>query len=83
MAKPKQKVLVVVLTPMNPEPIQVWIDNPGEVLQDIRSIEGVIGCRACTDGPIRVSIDKRYDAQEIADEIEELLTSDVPAIFEG
>lgn len=83
MAKPKQKVLVEVTSRIIPEPIAVWVDNPGEALQDILGIEGILQGRAVIGGPIRVTVDPRYDTEEIAGEIRELLNAEVPDVFRG
>ncbi len=80
MAKPKQKVLVDIMVNLF-EPIRVWIDNPGDALRDISTIEGIVRCRVCTDGPIRIMVDPRYDTQEIAQEIRDLLAAEVPEVF--
>lgn len=80
MAKPKIKVLVEVIK--NPvEPIRIWIDNAKAHLSDIASVEGVSNIWHDKQNSIKIMIDKRYDVDEIAQELRELLTAEVPDIF--
>ncbi len=80
MAKPKMEVLVAVIA--NPaEQISVWIDNAKAHLSDIASIEGVKSLRLVDAAKVRITVDMRYDKSEVAQELRELLTAEVPSIF--
>lgn len=78
MAKPKQAVLVDII--FNGI-VDVWTDDRKKALRDILSIEGVATAQDVSDGCISLTIDKRYDTIEVADEIRELLSAEVPDIF--
>lgn len=80
MAKPKTKVLVeIVLNQV--EPIRIWVSNAKAHLNDIASVEGVTHISLHGSSEVSVMIDKRYDKNEIAQELRELLTAEVPSIF--
>jgi hypothetical protein len=79
MAKPKRKTLIKVLPPDN---ITVWTDEPAKELKLLASIEGVDHINLIGSGnPIYIKIDPRYDLKEVAAEITDLLTAEVPDIF--
>jgi hypothetical protein len=80
MAQKTQDVLVLVVG-NHVEPINIWLDNPTEVISDILSIEGVLTCSTINAPPLRVMVDPRYNTQEVAEEIETLLTADIPDVF--
>lgn len=50
-------------------------------MNDIASVEGVTGTYHDGETEVSVRIDKRYDVNEIAGELRELLTAEVPDIF--
>lgn len=80
MAKPKKSVLVKVIG--NPvEPIEVWINNASLHLSDIASIEGVRNVYLDGETKVKVTIDARYNIDEIAQELRELLAAEVSDIF--
>ncbi len=76
MAKPMTEIIVTVHTY---NLISVWPDDIEETCRTIESIEGVL--EAIPVSPILVKPDKRYDLNEIANEIKELLTAKVPEAF--
>ncbi len=78
MAKPKQDDLVRVL-PNNS--IHVYTNEPEREATRIVKIEGVINVSFGTKNPISVYVDPRYDKEEVAQEIEELLVDSVPDVF--
>jgi len=79
MAKPKKDVIVEVL---HNKSIRVWCNNPGQVVTELKTIEGITSILyLSTFGSIHLSTDPRYDISEIAQEIEELLTAEVPDVF--
>jgi hypothetical protein len=80
MAKPKQSVLVNVCSNHN---IIVWTDHPERDIKDIAGIEGVTRATIYSGNPIFLSIDPRYSADEIAAEIENLLTAEIPDVFKS
>lgn len=82
MAKPNKKVLVqVVGDPVFP--IKVWVDNPTSIIDDIQSIEGIDMLSVTSRNLIYVSIDLRYEVEDIAKEIEDLLMAEVPDVFKN
>lgn len=69
MAKPNMKVLVEITGDLS-HPISVWIDNPKEVMDDIARIEGVSDVHLpVANDHLQVRVNKRYDTQEVAEEI--------------
>lgn len=82
MAKPNKKVLVrIVGDPVFP--VEVWVNNPISVIDDIKSIEGVNTVSFINGNPILVSVDPRYEIEDIAREIEGLLAAEVPDVFKN
>lgn len=77
MAKPKVKVMVNVRSNIIAD---VYTDNIDEAISEILSIEGVSSASVIV-GRISVITDPRYDINEIAEEIKELLLSEVPDVF--
>lgn len=77
MAKPKQKYLVEVY---HGTWIHVHCDNPEITKHEIEQIEGVEWVDPLNK-VLSVWVDPRYDAQEVAQEIRELLSSEVPEVF--
>ena len=80
MAKPKTNLII------NPHHnvglIDIWCDNPTEVLREISQIEGVVNVAYFKHGGnISAYIDPRYDIDEIAQEIKDLLSSEIPDVF--
>lgn len=74
MAKPNKKILVKILKGEIIH-IEVWADS-ASAFDNIRSIEGVH--QATEDGSqILVSVDPRYEVEDVAKEIEEMLTAEV------
>lgn len=78
MAKPKVKVLV---KESGSTFLEVYCDDPRQAIQDIMSIEGILDIYYSQLGCIAVGCDPRYDRAEIAQEIKDLLTAEVPAAF--
>ena len=78
MAKPKRELIVKEI-PDNT--IHIYCDNPEKVMAEIREIEGVNIVFLTSTLPVNVKIDPRYDLGEIAEEIRELLSAEVPAVF--
>lgn len=77
MAKPKMKVLVEITEDLA-HPISVWIDNPKEAMDDIARVEGVSSTHLTVGNDhLQVRVNKRYDVQEVAEEILGLLTDEV------
>jgi len=85
MAKPKISNLVEVLNAtatMGSSVLHIWCDNPGQVIAEIARLEGIDNTMLFSNGKmIRATIDPRYDAEEIAQEIRDLLAADVPEAF--
>lgn len=54
-------------------PIAIWIDDEVNQIHKIESVKGVLKVYLGSTLPLRVMIDPRYNVQEIADEIEEVL----------
>lgn len=78
MAKPKQEVLVETIWEGF---LKIWANDPTSRLNEIRSIEGVEWVEHKSGYSIGVGIDPRYSTEEVAQEIEELLTASVPPVF--
>ena len=78
MAKPKVNVIVEVLPA---KIIRVWVSAPERVAPEIQAIEGTARVYVYPDGVIHVSVDPRYDIEEVPSEIRVLLDSEVPDIF--
>ncbi len=77
MAKPKMKVLVEITGDLA-YPILVWIDSPKEVMDDIARVEGVSHIHLPVGNDrLQVRVNRRYDVQEVAEEILGLLTDEV------
>ena len=78
MANRKQDVVVKLLSDKG---IQLWADTASDVFKDIKDIEGVEYVQVRSIMPIFISIDPRYSAVDIAKEIKQLLSSEVPKAF--
>ena len=78
MAKPKQDTLVKV-SPSGA--VTVWTNDPKSATFEIADIEGVSFVVGGRKNPISVYLDQRYDINEVAKEIEQLLSSEVPEAF--
>jgi hypothetical protein len=74
MAKPKQKYLVEVR-----DNISVWGDISAEELARIEGVEQVLPFASLSKKSVWV--DPRYDIEEVAQEIRELLAQEVPDVF--
>lgn len=80
MAKPKVKILVE--CDDNSRHIKVYCDNPTEAVWELKNIEGIQQVIYSLSFPcISVWCDPRYDREEIAQEIRDLLTAEVPDAF--
>lgn len=79
MAEPKVQLLVVHSAAVEERPhcIIIWTDNPARDFVKIKRIEGANTVMML----IRVCVDPRYDPQEMAEEIRELLAAEVPDVF--
>ncbi len=76
MAKPKMKVLVEITGDLA-HPISVWIDNPKEVMDNVARVEGVSHIHlAVGNNRLQVRVNRRYDVQEVAEEIRSLLADE-------
>lgn len=62
-------------------PIRIWVSDPEQHLADCESVEGVAMVNYLSGGPIFIIVDPHYDVQEVAAELEELLTAEVPDVF--
>lgn len=81
MAKPKQRVLVKIHLPCY---IHVWIDEPAKKLQEIMALQGIAHVNIIGNtSPILITIDPRYNINEIASEIRDLLVTEGPNIQFG
>ena len=63
--------------------LNVYVDNPDIVAQEIQAIEGILGVEE--DELLRcltVYLDPRYDVTEVRAEVEQLLSSKVPEVFQ-
>ena len=76
MAKPKKSVLAKVMSGLI---VRVWANDL--ILEDVLSVEGVVKVIASCELPWWFLIDDRYDPEEVATELEELLSSKVPGVF--
>lgn len=80
MAKPKQKILIEVFH--RGGEMHIWSSDKEQDATTIKDIEGVDAVfTRQTMNLISVYVDPRYDINEIATEIEALLTAEVPPIF--
>lgn len=79
MAKPKKKVIVEVLRFAGA--LHVWADNL--LVDDLISIEGISDVVVTSTLPWIVFIDIRYDIDEVAEELLELLDASVPDVFKA
>lgn len=77
MARPKKNVIVKVFG--QTKLIDVWADNL--VASEILSIEGVTQILAEKTLPWLIATDPRFDVNEVAAEIEALLSPKVPEAF--
>ncbi len=78
MAKPKVKHLVQV---KHDKHIFIYTDENQETLSEIQSIEGIKFVVSGPTIPILLTIDPRYSAEEIAQEIRDILADEVPSVF--
>jgi len=82
MAKPKIANLVEVsdaATIIGSSVLNIWCDNARQVIVEISKLEGIEDAILLSNGNmIRVTADPRYDVEEIAQEIRDLLAADVP-----
>lgn len=76
MAKQKKEVVIKVI---HGGSIQIWANNLS--VEDVMSIEGITNVLSSKTLPWTAYADARYDAQEIAKELEELLEASIPDIF--
>ena len=83
MAELKQKILVEVLPKDSIEgwDIQIWTRNPVKTRFQIKEIKGIENIMVHTKHSTIVWIDHRYDINEVAEEIEQLLSSEVKKAF--
>lgn len=80
MAKPKTN-LVIKVSELSGY-IDVWCIDTQSVIGEISRIEGVVKVYIMVhDGHLSVSTSPLYDVNEIAQEIKELLSSEVPDVF--
>jgi hypothetical protein len=77
MAKPKKSVLVQSFVDNS---IEIWCDDHIRWTEELMSIEGVSMVTAFPD-KLSLMCDPRYDQGELMQEIEELLTSEIPDVF--
>ncbi len=77
MAKPKQNTLVKVNPP---DSIHVYTSQPEKEIAGIRAIEGVNSIIFISN-PIFVYTDPHYNVNEIAEEIKDVLTVNIPDVF--
>ncbi len=75
MAKPKQEVLVEVFAKSS---LEVWASSVN--VDEISSIEGILEVHKRTNNAF-VTCDPRYDIEEIAQEVRDLLLAEVPDVF--
>ncbi len=61
--------------------IHVWADTSDAIINGIKGIEGVVYVEVHSVLPMFVSTDPRYSTTEIAEEIKQLLSSEVPKAF--
>lgn len=80
MAKPKQKVLVRISGDLVYS-IRVWMDNADRGSQEVERIEGVDVTAPIGKNSFMVSVDPRYEIQDVYLEIIELLNATVPTVF--
>lgn len=76
--KRKTEVVIKVVAATEGEKVgvlHIWADN----VKEIQSVEGVTAVLLFGNLPVSVHIDARYDAQEVAAELMELLSSKVSA----
>ena len=85
MAKPKRDIIVRIVIDNAKEArtgiIYVWANNI--MSSDVLSIEGVESVDIGQANPAFVYVNARYDAKEVAAELEELLSAKVPSAFYG
>lgn len=78
MATIKQKTMVKTVA----TGCTVWTSFPEKAVFEIKEIEGVEQVFLINGtNPLSVYVDPRYDIQEVAQEIEVLLASEVPDVF--
>lgn len=58
------------------DPIKVWMDNVKDRSNDIASVEGVTNVFVANETEASIRIDERYNVDEIACKLRELLTSE-------
>lgn len=80
MAKPKVDYIVKVSIAI-PEMIQVWCGNLSQAAMEIGQIEGITSVSILFNERIEAMTDPRYDVNEIAQEIRDLLGAEVPQLF--
>lgn len=78
MAKPKEAVKVIVISTF----LEVYVNDAAKWFDDVMSIEGVR--RVLLEGKVEMTVfvDPRYDSDEVATEVRDLLTREVPQVFE-
>ena len=82
MAKPKRKIVIGVHKSEVVPGMSIYIANPEDHMRDVSSVEGVLTVSLFSSrNSLMVTTDPRYDVSEIAQEIEELLTAEVPDVF--
>lgn len=78
MATKKQETIIKTST----DGMCIWTSFPEKVISEIREVEGVEQVFLINGvNPLFVYTDPRYDIQEISQEIEALLASEVPDVF--
>ncbi len=75
MAKPKKDVV----TKIEGSIIYLWANDL--TTSDILSIEGIVKVLGSRELPWMIQVDARYDINELAEELEELLSAKVPGVF--
>jgi hypothetical protein len=70
-ALPKQDVLVEVVD--DGTGIFVWLDNPGAYTDQIRGVHGISWVERSGKSLIMLNHDRRFDIEEVAQEIRDLL----------
>lgn len=78
MAIPKKDVLIIV---QSDNVIEIWADNISARMAGVKNIEGVVLVHIDNSTCIHVVIDRRYDVQDITTEIDQLLSTPLPALY--
>ena len=79
MAKPKYDVMVKVFR--RDLLIQVWSDDPKMSAAKISGVEGINYVIGGPTSPVFAYLDPRYDINEVAEEIEEIFSSEALKVF--